>query len=112
AVDQAGDTLPVLLSTAITKTTLQADTDRALAGQPVTLTVTVTTPLGGEIPTGMVTIGDGWTPLRTLPLTNGSAVFTAPWAPGQHVIRAYFPPGDVNSSSFSDPVTVDVDSDT
>jgi hypothetical protein len=73
----------------VTTTALTADVSSAVAGQPVTLTATVTAALGTA--TGTVTFLDGTTVLGEVAVDpNGQATLVLPLGAGVHSLRASF----------------------
>src|SRR4029077_9138643 len=74
---------------AATATSLAADTNAAVFGQPVTLTATVTS--SGGTPTGTVTFRDGSTVLGEVAVDpNGQATLVVPLGVGIHSLTASF----------------------
>ncbi|WP_371619314.1 Ig-like domain-containing protein [Streptomyces sp. NBC_00454] len=94
-----------------TSTSLVADTSTPLFGHAVALTATVDSanPLAAT-PGGSVTFSDGTTPLATVPLEAGKAVFTtSALRPGLHPISAsYTPDADHTASTTGQPAGVAV----
>jgi hypothetical protein len=92
-------------STVATATTLSADANPAVVGQPVNLTAMVTGPAG--IPTGTVTFMDGATVLGTATLDGtGTATLavTFPTA-GDHALTAVYSGQGLSAASTSDVLT-------
>jgi hypothetical protein len=82
-------TPPVAAAPVATATSLSADVNPAVFGQPVDVTATVTAAKG--TPTGTVTFYDGGTVLAEVALDpNGQAVFVAKLGVGPHALRAVF----------------------
>ncbi|WP_405021653.1 putative Ig domain-containing protein (plasmid) [Kitasatospora sp. NBC_00070] len=84
----ATGTVPKTVST----TSLMSSDNPSLAGQPVTLTATVTGTDGGT-PTGSVAFSDGGAPLGTVALTgtpSQAVLTTSALGPGDHEIRATY----------------------
>lgn len=76
-------------------TTLTANVNPAVYGQPVTLTATVTpTTANAATPSGQVKFLSGTTGIATKTLVNGSASYTTAYAVGTHSITASYQ-GDV-----------------
>jgi hypothetical protein len=104
-------------SSAITQTVNKANTTTLLtsmpnpprAGQPLTLTATVTAAMTGLLgPTGTVTFMDGTTTLGTGTLNNGIATFTiSTLSSGPHNFSASYG-GDVNFNTSSGTLGVNV----
>ncbi|WP_330300095.1 Ig-like domain-containing protein [Streptomyces sp. NBC_00503] len=94
-----------------TSTSLVADTSTPLFGHSVALTATVDSanPLAAT-PGGSVTFSDGTTPLATVPLEAGKAVFTtSALRPGLHPISAsYTPDADHTASTTGQPAGITV----
>jgi hypothetical protein len=97
ATNTLADTVSVLLNTTTppatnrvgTTTTLAADTTKAVFGQPVTLTATVTASKG--TPMGSVTFFDGTTVLGVAAVDpNGQAVLRVPFGVGTQSLTASF----------------------
>ena len=89
-------TIAVVANQAPTTTNLNASTNPAVFGQPVTFTATVEPTSGSGTPTGSVTFMDGTTSLSTVSLTSGTATFSdSSLAAGAHSITAVYN-GDSN----------------
>jgi Bacterial Ig-like domain (group 3)/MBG domain (YGX type)/Beta-propeller repeat len=87
-----------------TSTTLAVSPNPATAGQPVSLSATVT-PGGAGTPTGSVTFFDGTSTLGTATVTAGTATFiTSSLAAGMHSLTAFYP-GDSNFAPSSSSAT-------
>jgi hypothetical protein len=81
---------------ASTQTVLSANPSPGVFGQPITLTASVTSPVG--IPTGTVTFSDGSTILGSATLdTNGQAKLSVLLAAGAHDLSAQY----VGNSTFA-----------
>jgi large repetitive protein len=96
---------------AATATALVADPNPVAAGQPVTLTATVTGLAPGDVtPTGAVTFFDGATALGTAPLdASGEAVLIVnALTSGQHSLTASYGGDPNNQASTSDPFALTV----
>jgi hypothetical protein len=92
-------------STTTTDTTITSAPNPSLAGEPVTLTATVTA-TNGTTPTGDVQFFDDGESLGTAPLVNGQAtVTTAALGPGEHDITAVYLGAPGFSSSESTGIT-------
>jgi hypothetical protein len=86
----------VVVNQAQTSTTLRADVNPPVAGQPITLTATVVSdPLGQGTPTGTVTFEDGNTVLGTASLQGGVAQMPVSLPAGIHELTAGY--GGVNN---------------
>jgi ELWxxDGT repeat protein len=90
-------------------TTTKLTPPSAPAGQPVTLTATVTAANGGA-PTGSVLFRDEWTVFGAAPLVNGSATLDVPsLTPGAHELQAVYQGDATFAESASTPTGVSVD---
>jgi len=94
----ANDVLSIFVNThppVASQTKVTTSSSPSLVGQPVTFTVSVTSP-SWMIPNGeLVTFYDGMTVLASLPLESGTAEYTtSSLAPRTHTIKASYP-GDI-----------------
>lgn len=102
---------PVLIITpAVTTTTLKVDNLSPAAGGTMTLTATVASTTGGPDPTGTVTFTSGTSTLGTASLGGGVAALTVatPTAGSQSISAIYTPANGNYSSSGSTILTVTV----
>ena len=108
----SGSTAPVLnqlVNQDATTTALAVSADPAVAGQPLTLTATVS-PAGPSFgtATGTVLFWDGMNPLGSGTLSGGVATLTtAALAPGSHALSARYV-GDSNFTGITSPTLTEV----
>ncbi len=107
AASTADPPASLTVSPASTTLTLTVSANSVLAGEPVELFIQVAAP-GAGTPTGAVAVRDAGAVLATVPLVNGSAVWSTMLAPGPHSLTAAYT-GDADftaSDSAALPVTV------
>jgi len=91
---------------AATSTSLTSTPNPSTAGQPVTLSSTVTSTAG--VPTGTVTFRDGNVSLGVVTLNNGSASLTiSTLAPGSHSLTAVYS-GSATFAASTSPVVIQI----
>jgi uncharacterized repeat protein (TIGR01451 family) len=89
-----------------TSTALASSANPSSFGESVTLTATVTAPLGTAVPSGLVTFKDGSTILATTPLVSGAATLaTSALAVGDHLLSAVYSGDAAFATSGSRPFT-------
>jgi hypothetical protein len=94
-----------------TRTTLTADPDPTVFGQPARYTASVSrapSAPAGPPPTGAVTFHDATSTLAIVPLTAGTATMDRALPAGTHQLIGSYPGDGTTAGSTSDPVTVSV----
>ncbi|WP_180539803.1 choice-of-anchor tandem repeat GloVer-containing protein [Nevskia soli] len=96
AANGFGSVCRLAVTPAFTNMVISSSATPSSYGASVELTATISSPSNSVIPTGSVVFSDSGSPLATVPLTAGSAVFTtSSFSPGSQSISAAYS-GDQN----------------